>query len=99
VLLETERAEEAAGELAAGARLSEEDVDAQLAAALAAGAIGSDAVAYEMLERGRLCAVEGDLSLVTAAEDRLEAGPQAAADMLGDELAPDMLRTRLRQRP
>jgi Flp pilus assembly protein TadD len=99
VLLETERAEEAAGELAAGARLSEEDVDAQLAAALAAGAIGSDAVAYEMLERGRLRAVEGDLSLVTAAEDRLEAGPQAAADMLGDELAPDMLRTRLRQRP
>jgi len=99
VLLETERAEEAAGELAAGARLSEEDVDAQVAAALAAAAIGSDATAYEMLERGRLRALDAELPLVTAAEDRLDAGPEAAADMLGEDLAPDMLRSRLRLRP
>ena len=98
-LLESDRAEEAAGELLSGARLREEDVDAQLAAALASGATGGEEAAYELLERGRLRALEGDLPLVTTVEDRLDAGPEAAAEMLADELAPQMLRGRLLERP
>jgi len=99
VLLEAERIEEATGELVAGARIREDQVDAQLVAALAAAATGRDGLAYEMLERARQRGSEGDLALVTAVEDRLEAGPEAAAAMLDEELAPDLLRTRLQVRP
>ncbi len=98
-LLEAGRVEEATGELTSGARLREDDVDAQLAAALAAAATGREGIAYEMLERARLRAIEGDVVLVTAVEDRLDGGHEAAASMLNDDLAPDMLRMRLRERP
>ena len=99
VLLEAARAEEGAGELISGARISEEDVDAQLAAALAAAAIGHDGVAYEMLERARLGAVAEDLELVTAVEERIDAGPEAAEQLLHEDFAPDLLRSRLQERP
>lgn len=99
VLLEAERPEEGAGELLAGARLRPDDLDAQLAAALANAAIGQDALAYEMLERARLQASDPDLGLVTGVEDRLDAGPESAAALLTDDLVPDLLRTRLRERP
>lgn len=99
VLLEAARAEEGAGELISGARRSEEDVDAQLAAALAAAAIGQDGVAYEMLERARLRSAEGDLAFVAAVEDRLDAGPEAARALLHEDLGPDLLRSRLQERP
>ena len=82
-----------------GARRCDDDVDAQLVAALAAAATGRDGIAYEMLERARLRSVDGDIGLVSAVEDRLEAGHEAAASMLNEDLAPDMLRTRLRERP
>ena len=98
-LLESDRMDEATGELMSGARLRPTDVDAQLAAALAAGATGRDGIAYEMLERGRISAMEGDLALLAAVEDRVDAGHEAAASMLHEDLAPDMLRTRLRERP
>ncbi len=98
-LLEVARLDEATGELMSGARRREDDVDAQLAAALAAAATGRDGIAYEMLERARLRAIDGDLWMVTAVEDRLDAGHEAAASMLNEELAPDMLHTRLRERP
>ena len=99
VLLEDGRLEEAVGELIDGARLREDDVDAQIAAALAASATGMDGMAYEMLERARMRAVEADLVLVTAVEDRLEAGPEAAEQMLMEEVAPGLLRDRLHERP
>ncbi len=98
-LLEADRLEEATGELMSGARRCDDDLDAQLVAALAAAATGRDEIAYEMLERARLRSIEGDIGLVSAIEDRLEAGHEAAASMLNEELAPDMLRARLRQRP
>lgn len=98
-LLEADRADEATGELLAGARRRDDDVDAQLVAALAAGATGRDGLAYEMLERARLSAPDADLEPISAVEDRLDAGHEAAADFLSDELAPDMLRSRLRERP
>jgi predicted Zn-dependent protease len=99
VLLENERLDEATGELVSGARLREDDIDAQIAAALAAGAIGREGTAFEMLERARIGALEGDLALVTAVEDRLDAGHEAAESMLHEDVAPDMLRSRLAERP
>lgn len=99
VLLEADRLEEAVGELVSAARLLEEDVDAQLAAALAAGAIGRDGTAFEMLERARMRAIDADLVLVTSVEDRLDGGHEAASTMLQEEFAPNLLRSRLAERP
>jgi len=98
VLLEAGRPDEAAGELISGARLAPDDVDAQVAAALAAAANGLEDVAWEMLERARLIAVEGDLVLVDDVEDRIDA-EDAASSMLTEDFAPNMLRSRLRERP
>lgn len=98
VLLEADRVEEAVGELISGARLREDDVEAQLAAALAAAAIGRDGTAYEMLERARIRADEPDLVLITSVEDRLDSGHEASEELLREDLAPDLLRTRLRER-
>jgi Flp pilus assembly protein TadD len=74
LLLEAGRDEEAAGELISGARLAPDDVDAQVAAALAAAASGLEDVAYEMLERARLLAVEGDLALVDVVFEVIDSG-------------------------
>lgn len=98
-LLEADRFDEAAGELISGARLREDDVYAQLAASLAAASTGREDEAWEMLERARMNALEGDLVLVTNVEDRLGEGDGAARRMLVDELAPAMLRLRMRERP
>lgn len=98
-LLEVDRFDEATGELMSGARLSVDDLDAQLAAALCAAATEREDIAYEMLERARMNAIEGDLALVTAVEDRLDGGVEAATSMLTEDLAPNMLRMRLRERP
>lgn len=99
VLLEADRADEGAGELMAGARFRPDDLDAQLAAALATAATGRDDVAYEMLERARLQADEVDLALVTSVEERMDLGPESSLDLLEDAVAPDLLRMRLRERP
>jgi Flp pilus assembly protein TadD len=98
VLLEGGRLEEAAGELMSGARIADHDVDAQLAAALAAAATGRDDVAYEMVERGRQGASENDLGFLEAVEDRLDT-PEAAEELLVEDFAPDLLRVRLQVRP
>jgi predicted Zn-dependent protease len=98
-LLEADRLEEATGELMSGARRRDDDVEAQLAAALAAGATGREGIAYEMLERARLRAAEGDLNVVDAVADRLDAGHEAAEAMLYEDLAPNLLRSRLAERP
>lgn len=99
VLLEAGRIEEAVPELAEGSHLVPEDVEAQLVTALAAAAVGSDGLAFEMLERARFRSVEGDLDLVTQVEERLDAGPDEAKTMLMDTLVPDALRRRLLERP
>jgi tetratricopeptide (TPR) repeat protein len=99
LLLEAGRRDEAASELIAGARLAPEDVDAQVAAALASAAEGLEDVALEMLERARLIALEGDLVLVDDVEERIDAGAESAASMLVDDFAPDLLRSRLQERP
>ena len=99
VLVEADRLEEATGEFISGARRVEDDVDAQLAAALAAAATGRDGTAYEMLERARMRSAEGDLMLVTVVEDRLDGGHEASAEMLTEDFAPNLLRSRMSERP
>ncbi len=99
LLLEDDRLEEGLGELTEGARLSPDDVEAQLLAALAAGAAGRDELAYEMLERGRMRGEEGDMPLVLEVEERLDAGPSSARALLMEEGVPDSLRSRLAERP
>jgi Flp pilus assembly protein TadD len=98
VLLEAGRDEEAVSELISGARRSSQDVDAQIVAALAAAANGLDD-AYEMLERARILSAEGDLALVADVEERIDAGDESAGAALREDFAPDMLRSRLQERP
>jgi tetratricopeptide (TPR) repeat protein len=99
VLLEAGRPEEGAGELASGARLAGDDVDAQLAAALSAAAIAHEDLAWEMLERARIRAGAEALDLIAAVEDRLDQGPEAAESLLREDFGPDLLRSRLQERP
>lgn len=99
VLLEEDRFEEAAGELSEGAYRRPEDIEAQLAAALAATVAGAEGLAYEMLERGRIRADDEDSVLLLAVEDRMGGEPESARRLLMDELGPDMLRRRLQERP
>lgn len=99
VLIEADQWDEAVHELREGAHREPQDVEAQLMAALAARAVDHEALAYEMLECGRIRASEEDIGLVTAVEERLDAGPQAARSLLTDEMAPKQLRRRLQVRP
>ena len=98
-LLEAERQDEAAIELEAGARLRPDDVEAQLLAALALAAEGAEDRMWEMLERGRLHAGGTDRQLVEAVDDRLGDGPDEAARLLRQDVAPPALRERLATRP
>jgi len=99
LLLEDGRAEEAAGELSEGAHKLPEDIEAQMLAALAAAAVGRDDIAYEMVERGRLRAAEGDLALVSSVEEHVDGGPEVSATFLTEDVAPEALRSRLLERP
>jgi predicted Zn-dependent protease len=99
VLVEADRAEEGAGELSEGARAAPEDVEAQLLAALASASVGRDDLAFEMMERARLRARQGDQDVLLAVEEALELGAEAADRLLRQTLGPDTLRTRLRARP
>lgn len=99
VLLEEDRTEEAAGELIAGARRRPDDLEAQLAAALATAATGREDIAYEMLERARMQSADVDAQLVADIEERLDAGPESAGAALDEDIVPDLLRARLQERP
>jgi hypothetical protein len=52
-----------------------------------------------MLERARIRSQDPDLARVLAVEDRLDGGHEGATRMLVDDLAPDLLRSRLSERP
>jgi predicted Zn-dependent protease len=99
LLLEDGQPAEASGELTEGARLLPEDVEAQLLAALAAAATGEEGTAYEMVERARMRAAEGDLALVASVEEHVDSGTEASEALLKEDLAPDSLRARLQERP
>lgn len=94
-----DRLDEAIVELDAGARLREDDVEAQLLAALALTAEGHEDRAWEMLERARLRAEGTDTLIVNEVEDRMNDTPEAARRLLDTTLAPSALRERLAARP
>lgn len=96
---ELDRMEESARDLSEGARLCPQDVEAQFLAALAAAAAGYEDLAYEMMERGRQSAGEGDLPLLEMVETRLEEGSDRARAFLLQEILPGALRERLMNRP
>ncbi len=93
------RIDESALELDLGARLREDDAEAQILAALAHAALEFDDGAWEMLERGRLRAEGTDALMVSEAEERMEDGPDAARRLLKGTIAPSALRERLAARP
>jgi Flp pilus assembly protein TadD len=99
LLFEDGRGEEAAGVLEEGARLRPDDVEAQLAAALASAAVGADATALEMVARARQWAEGSDRLLVEEVEARIDEGPEDAAAWLTEQLAPAALRDRMMSRP
>lgn len=99
VLIEADRIDEAITELIEGAHRRPEDVEAQLLASLAAGVVGTEGIAYEMLERARMRAGEADLALVSQVEERLDDGPDEARDLLVEAMGPDELRQRIKERP
>lgn len=99
LLVELDRLDEALTDLDLGARAREDDVEAQMAAALAHAAVGDEASAWEFLERGRMRAEGTDALTAEAVEERLGDNPEAASDLLRDTLGPGMLRERLLARP
>lgn len=98
-LEESDRPDEAAVELEAGARLRDEDTEAQLLAALALAARGHEETAWEMLERARFVAEGTDQLLAEGVEERLGGDPAEAARFLRRELGPSAFRERLYTRP
>jgi tetratricopeptide (TPR) repeat protein len=99
LLADEARAEEAAGVLEEGARLRPEDIEAQLLAALAAAAFGSNDTAFEMVERARQWAEGGDRALVDEVESRVDEGAEESASWLSEQLGPPALRDRMMTRP
>jgi tetratricopeptide (TPR) repeat protein len=98
-LSEADRPDEAATELEVGARLRDDDAEAQLLAALALAAAGHETTAWEMLERARFVAEGTDELLTEGVEERLAGDPAEAARFLRHELGPSAFRERLYTRP
>jgi tetratricopeptide (TPR) repeat protein len=99
VEVELDLKEEAARDLQEGARVRSEDVEAQILAALATGAVRWEDLAWEMLERGRQNAAPLDLPLLQQVEMRLDESPENAWSFLVQELLPGAMRERLMTRP
>lgn len=98
-LAEDDRLDEALVELELGAREREDDVEAQLLAALAHAAQGGEDSAWEFLERARFRAEGTDALTIEAAEERVGDGAEAATRFLRHTLAPTVFRERLQARP
>lgn len=93
-----DRGEEGAELLHQASGEREEDVEVQLLAALAMAAQGWIDPAWDAVARAEAWAEGSDRELIAEVEDRLELGPEAAAELLRADLGPSLLRERLRQR-
>lgn len=91
-LLESGEAHEAAELLHARSEDDPGDVEVQLLAALACAAEGWADAAWSALARAELAAAEEDRPLLMEVEERIEAGPEEARELLVDELGPALLR-------
>lgn len=99
VLSEAGQTEAAAEELHRAATEAPDDFDLQLLCALSCAAEGWDDEAWSALARAEAASAEAEGGVLAAVEDCLEAGPEAAAAFLRDELAPSALRERLLRPP
>lgn len=97
--LELGEVEEAARHLEEGARIRDDDLEAQLLAALLLAGMGAEGRALEMLERARLQAHGPDERLVLEVEDQVEEGGEGALAFLRSSMGPSAYRSRLRHRP
>ena len=97
-MVEAGRMEEGAEQLHQAAAERVEDVEVQLLAALAMAAQGWADPAWEALARAEAAADSSDRELISEVEDRVEAGDEAAAELLRENLGPSLLRERLLQR-
>jgi protein O-GlcNAc transferase len=97
-LVDAGRGEQGAEQLHQAAQEREDDVEVQLIAALAMAAEGWEDPAWEALARAAQAADSSDRELISEVEDRVEAGPDAAAEFLRHDLGPSLLRERLLQR-
>lgn len=97
VYAELEDFEQAAEALVQAAEERTEDGEVQVLAALAAGAVGWDAAAADVLARAEYAAETVDPDLITEAEEALEAGRSHARELLVETLAPAALHDRLAQ--
>jgi protein O-GlcNAc transferase len=95
VLAELGRAEDAAEALTLAARHRPFDAEAQFVAALAAAAAGWDDAAQEALARAEHAEEGAEPAVLAEVEDRLMAGPAAAAAFLHDTIGPSLLHERL----
>jgi predicted Zn-dependent protease len=68
------------------------DVELQLLAALACAAEDWNDAAWSALARAELAASEEERPLLLEVEERIEAGPEEARELLTDDLAPSFLR-------
>jgi tetratricopeptide (TPR) repeat protein len=98
-LLTLGRTADALADLLHAADLRPEDVEVALVASLAAAACDEPDRAYEMVERARLRAIAGDLSMVDAVLDRVDEGPAPSSAFLSEEVVSGAFRERLMTRP
>ncbi|MGH7477063.1 MAG: tetratricopeptide repeat protein [Longimicrobiales bacterium] len=95
--VEQDQIEDAAEALWRAAEQAESDPEAQIAAALAAAAVGWEEAAQTALLRAGYAAEAADRLLIDEAEERVTMGAEAARSLLVDSLAPSMLHDRLIQ--
>ena len=93
------RTADALADLLHAADLRPEDVEIALVASLAAAGCDESDRAYEMVERARLRAIDGDLPMVDAVLDRVEEGAAPARTFLSEDVVSDAFRERLMTRP
>jgi Flp pilus assembly protein TadD len=94
-LQQAERGDEAAEELYRASLDDESDGEAQVLAALACAAQGWEDEAWNALARAAEAASAPAPALLHEAEEAVEEGADAAAELLAAEVAPSMLRERL----
>lgn len=99
VYAETERFEAAAETLHQAAQERGDDAEALILAALAAGAMGWDDAAEELLARAEYAVEGADAKLVEEATERVHMGAAAARSFFTETVAPSALHDRLTQAP
>jgi len=97
-LLETSRAEEGAEQLYEVSRERLDDLEIHLLSALASAAEGWEDEAWAALARAEEVAEALDADLIREVEEAVGDGPEAARQVLREQLGPLLMRERLQQR-